>query len=115
MFKTAWEPELDKHLANQMFQQQLRSNKFLEKNFGHQLAENELQQNLSQDQQQLQDSQLAQKIFQQLNLAQHSFSEKILNNELGKSIFQEFDHQNLDKKQLIRAHQTLKQKLFCHL
>ena len=103
MFKTAWEPELDKHLANQMFQQQLRSNKFLEKNFGHQLAENELQQNLSQDQLQLQDSQLAQKFFQQLNLAQHSFSEKILNNELGKSIFQEFDHQNLDKKQLAKS------------
>ena len=113
MFKTAWEPELDKHLANQMFQQQLRSNKFLEKNFGHQLAENELQQNLSQDQQQLQDSQLAQKLFQQLSLAQHSFSEKILNNELGKSIFQAFDHQNLDKKQFAKSNFNQTRKEAC--
>ena len=51
----------------QLLQLQLLSNKFLEKNFGQQLAENELQQNLSQDQQQLQDSNLAQKIFQQLS------------------------------------------------
>ena len=54
---------------------------------GNQLAENELQQNFSQDQQQLQDSQLAQKIFQQLNLAQHSFTEKTLHNKLATNFW----------------------------
>ena len=50
----------------QLLHLQLLLNKLLEKNFGQQLAENEFQQNLSQDQQQLQDSNVAQKIFQQL-------------------------------------------------
>ena len=59
----------------------------LEKNFGQQLAESELQQNFSQDQQQLQDSQLAQKNVQQLNLAQHSFTEKTLHNKLATNFW----------------------------
>ena len=71
----------------QLLQLQLLSNKFLEKNFGQQLAENELQQNLSQDQQQLQDSNLAQKIFQQLSLEQLSFTEKNINNELSTNFW----------------------------
>ena len=77
--KAAW---AQKPLATASFKQAI-----LEKNFGHQLAENELQQNLSQDQQQLQDNQLAQKSFQQLNLAQHSFTEKNLHNKLATNFW----------------------------
>ena len=77
----------------QLLQLQLLSNKFLEKNFGQQLAENELQRSLSQDQQQLQDSNLAQKIFQQLTLEQPSLTEKNLHKELAETF--EIEKHNL--------------------
>ena len=57
--------------------------KFFPENFGKQLAENQLQQNLSTDQRQLQKNKLTQNTFQQLSLEQPSFTEKILNNELA--------------------------------
>ena len=86
---------------------------FQKKNFGHRISEKQLQQNLSQDHQQLQKPNLAQITFQQLSFEQPSFSEKILNNELGKSIFQEFDHQNLDKKQLAKSNFNQTRKEAC--
>ena len=52
----------------QLLQFQLVDYKFFEETFGHRFAANQLQQNLSQDQQQLQDSNLAQTTFQQLEL-----------------------------------------------
>ena len=67
----------------QLLKIQLVDYKFVEKNFGQRFAEKQLQQNLSQDQQQLQASNLAQTTFQQLSLAQHSHKEKNLNNELA--------------------------------
>ena len=55
--------------------------KFFSANFGQQLSEQPLQQNLSIDQQQLQENKLTQN--NQLSLAQPSFKEKILHNELA--------------------------------
>ena len=80
------------HLAERnLFTGQLVYYKFLAENFGQRISEKQLQQNLSTDQQQLQDSNLAQTTFQQLSLEQPSYKEKILNNELAT---------NLDKKSL---------------
>ena len=98
----------------QLLQLQLLSIKVLEKNFGQQLAENELQQNLSQDQQQLQDSNLAQKISQQLSLDQLSVTEKNFHNELSTNFWnkafqknflasKELAEKNFYKKQLVRS------------
>ena len=73
-----------KHLAERhLLQVQLVFYKFLAENFGQQISEKQLQQNLPTDQQQLQDSKLAQTNFQQLSLEQHIYKEKILNNELA--------------------------------
>ena len=80
------------HLAERnLFQVQLVIYKFFPENSGQQLSEKQLQQNLSTDQQQLQDSNLAQTVFQQISLEQPSFTEKILHNELAT---------NFDKKSL---------------
>ena len=60
------ETERDEHLAERnLLQVQLVYYKFFEENFGHRISEKQLQQNLSQDHQQLQDSNLAQTNFQQ--------------------------------------------------
>ena len=99
----------EQDLSDRSFEQ----NRFFQKNFGHRISEKQLQQNLSQDHQQLQKPNLAQITFQQLSFEQPSFSEKILNNELGKSIFQEFDHQNLDKKQLAKSNFNQTRKEAC--
>ena len=65
--------------------------KFFPENFGQQISEKQLQQNLSTDQQQLQDRNLAQTTLQQLSLEKPNYKEKILNNELAT---------NFDKKSL---------------
>ena len=76
-----------KHLPERHLSQvQLVNYKLLAENFGHRLSEKQLQQNLSTDQQQLQDSNLAQTNFQQLSLEQHIYKEKILNNELATNL-----------------------------
>ena len=75
------------HLAERnLLQVQLVYSKFLAANFGHQISEKQLQQNLSTDQPQLPDSNLAQTNFQQLSLEQHIYKEKILNNELATNL-----------------------------
>ena len=80
------------HLAERnLFQVQLVIYKFFPENFGQRTSEKQLQQNLSTDQQQLQENNLAQTNFQQLSLEQPSYKEKILNKELAT---------NLDKKSL---------------
>ena len=61
----------------------LSSTSSLQRTLGNRISEKQLQQNLSTDQQQLQDSNLAQTNFQQLSLEQHTYKEKILNNELA--------------------------------
>ena len=77
----------DEHLADRnLLQVQLVYYKFLAENFGQRNSEKQLQQNLSTDQQQLQDSNLAQTTFQQLSLEQHIYKEKILNNELATNL-----------------------------
>ena len=65
--------------------------KFFPENFGQQISEKQLQQNLSTDQPQLQNRNLAQTAFQHLRLEQPNFTEKILHKELAT---------NLDKKSL---------------
>ena len=70
-------------LEQNLSQVQLLYYKFFAENFGQQLSEKQLQQNLSTDQQQLQEHQLTQNNFQQLSLEQPSFTEKILHNELA--------------------------------
>ena len=78
-------------------------NKFLEKNFGQHLAENGLQQNLFQDQQQLQDSNLAQKMFQQLNLEQPAAQEHLSQLRLqdpASASSRQLPEQQLDKREL---------------
>ena len=83
----------NKQLAERnLFQVQLVYYKFLPENFGQQLSEKQLQQNLSTDQQQLQESNLTQTTFQQLSLDQPSYKEKILNNELATT----FDKKSLE-------------------
>ena len=83
-----------------LLQVQLVYYKFLAENFGQRISEKQLQQNLSTDQQQLQDSNLAQTNFQQLSLEQHIYKEKILNNELAtnlenkKSLAEDLSFQN---------------------
>ena len=58
----------------------------LQRTLGQRISEKQLQQHLSTDQQQLQDSNLAQTTFQQLNLEQHIYQEEILNNELATNL-----------------------------
>ena len=125
-------------LTQNLSQNQLGFNQFLAENFGHQLSEQQLQQNLSTDQRQLQKNQLTQHNLQQLSLyqpslEQTSFEEKILHkqfattfakNSFGHSfVFQTFlfdslafqtlvseqlGQHNLEKKQL--AENSLYQK-----
>ena len=58
-------------------------NKFFPENFAEQLADKQLQQNLSTDQKQLQKNNLTKNNLQQLSFKQPSFPEKTLNNELA--------------------------------
>ena len=77
---------LEKANQDKELQVQLVYHKFFEENFGHRISEKQLQQNLSQNQQQLQKSNLAQNTVQQLSLEQPSYTEKILNNELATNL-----------------------------
>ena len=75
-------------LTQNLSQNQLGFNQFLAENFGHQLSEQQLQQNLSTDQRQLQKNQLTQHNLQQLSLyqpslEQTSFEEKILHKQFA--------------------------------
>ena len=59
--------------------------KFFSVNFENQLAEKQLQQNLSTDQRQLQENKLTKNTFQQLSFEQPSFTEKTFNQELART------------------------------
>ena len=74
---------------------QLLIYQFFPENFGQQLSEEQLQQNLSTDQRQLQNTQLTQTHFQQLSLEKPSFPEKIVNNELATTFAKKSLAENL--------------------
>ena len=87
-------------LTQNLSQNQLGFNQFLAENFGNQLSEQQLQQNLSTDQRQLQKKQLTQHNFQQLSLqhlspGQSIFKEKTLNKELATNFAKNSFEDNL--------------------